>query len=248
MRRLVIVLLLLIGADHAFGKDFFVTHNGSLMLLQSVPTDGEASTVTISYFRPSPKMERVGVSKGTLFFEGFWTEEGNIPQVSGTARVFKRGCDPLNYQVAGSFRFQRHALKEIKLAGAAPTYMEDSCSPGGYTLNRNSQLVFKGVSALDDMASVGPAAGAEWIYKVSGVAQNDVLHVRSEPSNDAQIIAFIPPNTVGIARGNCRGQWCQILWFPQNGDRVPSMEAVQGWVNARYLKPHQPCNGPCVTE
>lgn len=98
------------------------------------------------------------------------------------------------------------------------------------------------------------AAGALWAeadgpdyYAVQGVAQNDVLNIRAEPSPHAPKVGEIPPNGTCIRNLGCQGgltfeefttlspaekerrarenpRWCKVEY-----------EGVTGWVAGRYL-------------
>jgi hypothetical protein len=62
-------------------------------------------------------------------------------------------------------------------------------------------------------------------YRVTGVAGNDVLNIRSAPSADRPIVGTIPPSGRGIRIvDRCDGQWCPIEYG-----------GIRGWVNRRYL-------------
>jgi SH3-like domain-containing protein len=62
-------------------------------------------------------------------------------------------------------------------------------------------------------------------FRVSNVASNDVLNIRSGPDANSAIVRTIPPYGRGILiKGSCVGQWCPIDY-----------QGSQGWVNRRYL-------------
>lgn len=62
-------------------------------------------------------------------------------------------------------------------------------------------------------------------YRVVGVADGDVLNMRTHPFHAAPIVSGIPPNGRGVHRlGPCQGMWCLVRW-----------QARTGWVNAIYL-------------
>ena len=63
------------------------------------------------------------------------------------------------------------------------------------------------------------------MYKVVGVASNDVLKIRSGPDAATDIVKAIPFDGKGIRRvGNCSGQWCPVEYLN-----------AKGWVNRRHL-------------
>ena len=62
-------------------------------------------------------------------------------------------------------------------------------------------------------------------YRVTGVAANDVLNIRSGADAGTGIVGTIPPNGTGIRIiDRCAGAWCPIEY-----------RGVRGWVNQRYL-------------
>jgi hypothetical protein len=84
-------------------------------------------------------------------------------------------------------------------------------------------------------------------WAVTGVAADDVLHLRDVPSADSRNLADIPPNAHGLKhlgclkpepsldrwmtmtkeeRANAKLEWCRVDYHGQ-----------QGWVAGRYLKP-----------
>jgi uncharacterized protein YraI len=68
-------------------------------------------------------------------------------------------------------------------------------------------------------------------WRVVGVASNDVLMVRTAPSQHAPVAHVYPPTAaclVGV--GQCQGPWCQLRIPGRDGDQV-------GWVDARQVAP-----------
>jgi uncharacterized protein YraI len=64
-------------------------------------------------------------------------------------------------------------------------------------------------------------------FRVTRVAADDVLNIRSGPDANLAIVGSIPPNGRGVRIvGACAGQWCQVDY---NG--------VTGWANGYYLQP-----------
>ncbi len=62
-------------------------------------------------------------------------------------------------------------------------------------------------------------------FRVGGVRDNDVLNVRSGPSEDHYAIGIIAPTGRGITIiGGCRADWCPI-----------KHRSISGWVNRYYL-------------
>jgi N-acetylmuramoyl-L-alanine amidase len=102
----------------------------------------------------------------------------------------------------------------------------------GVIVNRDEELTvqtpaFQKTVADDVIASIeklcAPAAAV--LYRVTNVAANDVLNIRSGPDSNLAVVGTIPPDGRGVRIvGNCAGQWCQINY---NG--------ASGWVNRHYL-------------
>ena len=102
------------------------------------------------------------------------------------------------------------------------------------------QVEYKGVSGwvnrrfLAIEAAVAPfvqRTQETGYWRVVGVASNDVLMVRTAPSQQAPVAHVYPPNAacvVGV--GECRGPWCQV--------HIPAREGHQiGWVDAKQVAP-----------
>jgi hypothetical protein len=97
------------------------------------------------------------------------------------------------------------------------------------------------------------------IFRVVGVASDDVLNVREHPRNSAKKIGELLYNDVGIVAAKCqqiaKSRWCYVAydytmgWASGPGSmKVPY--AVLGWVNMRYLKldnSHQKSRLPGMT-
>ena len=68
-------------------------------------------------------------------------------------------------------------------------------------------------------------------WRVTGVAANDVLMVRTGPSQQAPVAHVYPPNAACVMGvGECQGPWCQV--------RIPAREGDQiGWVDAKQVAP-----------
>jgi len=103
-------------------------HNGSLMEIEVC----DGGSIVIAYDRPRAGMRRQGVRSGTLLFEG---RSNDGIHVSGTARVFKRGCGPATYRVSGRWSNDGNRLV---MRGRAPV-RRGGCAIRRY---RNDRLVF----------------------------------------------------------------------------------------------------------
>ncbi len=92
-------------------------HNGSTMRGRRC-----GPSLTIGYDRPRAAMARQGVRPGTPFFEGEVRQEGAYLKIEGVARVFKAGCPPATFAVAGGFTpGLAPGRPGIHLAGSPPT-------------------------------------------------------------------------------------------------------------------------------
>jgi hypothetical protein len=68
-------------------------------------------------------------------------------------------------------------------------------------------------------------AAAPSSFSVFGVEDDDVLNMRSGPSDEYAIIGFIPPNATAVRMaGRCIALWCEIQF-----------RGTRGWVNRYYL-------------
>ena len=72
---------------------------------------------------------------------------------------------------------------------------------------------------------VDPKGSAPESFRVTGVAEDDVMNVRNGPSADHSVIGTIPPDAAGIKIvGSCVSAWCPI-----------QHRGIIGWVNSVYL-------------
>ena len=116
-----------------------VNHNDSVMRMQIGNALDGVSTVKIYYHEPSEKMGQL-VKRGDLFFVG--SIRWDTRAVIGDARIYKWGCEPLEYQVKGILSGQRDEIGALELEGWAPTF-DHGCRLEEYVWNHNSKLTFK---------------------------------------------------------------------------------------------------------
>lgn len=118
------------------------SHNGSVMQLFFGPVSEDVASLKIVYLKPKPAMMSEGVSPGTLLVEG-GVEYDSGPSAGGTARIFKLGCQPLEYKVSGSMSSDEKVLKLASEKGLIPTFQPGrfNCKPGGFVTDREP-LVF----------------------------------------------------------------------------------------------------------
>jgi hypothetical protein len=115
----------------AQGKSERYEHNGSIVQWLVSPS---LVGVRASYLVPRAGVEAVGVTAGTVLFEG--TLDGQ--RIVGRAFAFKRGCPPAPYDVSGAVIGDR-----IILRGAAPVRSGLGCGVTGYSAaSANAELVF----------------------------------------------------------------------------------------------------------
>jgi N-acetylmuramoyl-L-alanine amidase len=72
-----------------------------------------------------------------------------------------------------------------------------------------------------------------WMYRVVGVARNDVLKIRQGPSPNYQIVGVIPPNGQEVFVLDNSRQWWHVNY---NG--------TSGWVNSQFLTRDHFCGLP----
>jgi hypothetical protein len=119
------------AAARVDNRGYFV-HNGSSMIV-----DPDAGIITYD----NPKRSIAGaVRSGALLFQAYapWNPHDDNALVSGTAYVFKKGCSPAPYPVAG----HHEGRDMLVLRGAAPVREKHGCRVVGYRMNGNSTLVF----------------------------------------------------------------------------------------------------------
>jgi uncharacterized membrane protein len=88
------------------------------------------------------------------------------------------------------------------------------------------------------VAPPAQANSAQPLYRVVGVASDDTLALRAEPSAVAEQLGEIPAGSMGIAAWGEDRRVDESTWRPiEHGGR-------RGWVNARYLTADTPPGGP----
>jgi hypothetical protein len=97
-------------------------HNGSLMRLEE-----KGSKRTFIYQEPRENLAGAGVKRGAVLFDGEVKKDGRI---AGYAKLFRKGCDPVDYFVEGA---HDKGKGEILLQGQAPIYSGDGCKITGYS-------------------------------------------------------------------------------------------------------------------
>ncbi|MBO0902091.1 hypothetical protein [Jiella sonneratiae] len=126
---LALALAFCLGTGTALAFDLY-EHNGSLVRLTE-----RNGLVTISYQNPKSSLRKLGVRNGTVLFTGRFKGRG----LAGTAYVFRKGCQPAPYDVAGPAT----GGGSIYLSGAAPVRARGSCAVTGYSeRSGNARLVF----------------------------------------------------------------------------------------------------------
>ncbi len=106
----------------------YYMHNGSVMKMVWDQEVGEY----FEMFYQKPRAG-LGVKKGTLLMTGGMMANGDV---NATARLFKKGCKPIEYEVSGSY----DDAGTLTLVGATPR--RDGCAVVGQDASENSVLVF----------------------------------------------------------------------------------------------------------
>jgi hypothetical protein len=148
------------SAESTGPQKHFVNHNDSEMLMQIGNAIGGISALKIYYDAPSEKMSQL-VNRGDLFFDG--SLRWDTGQAVGSARVYKWGCEPLEYQVKGTLQYElkrvlngeRNTIDILELEGWAPTF-GDGCSFAEFAWNHNATLTFKPLSANVPLSPMKP--------------------------------------------------------------------------------------------
>ena len=106
-------------------------HNGSKMELRLERTETGQTEVTISYSQPREALQKLGFEHGRILFQG-QVVSGSL---RGKAHIFRRGCEPIPYDVAGPFD---QTIGAFELRGAAPSQNGDRCHPTGRTFDSSA--------------------------------------------------------------------------------------------------------------
>ncbi|MGF1622713.1 MAG: hypothetical protein ACFCUR_19130 [Rhodomicrobiaceae bacterium] len=109
-------------ASHASAQASQWDHNGSVMRLE---VKGEKTRFI--YEDPRGALAAAKVKRGTVLFDGKEKKDGRL---EGYAKLFRKGCDPVDYYVEGAYDKEKG---EILLQGQAPLYSGDGCKITGYT-------------------------------------------------------------------------------------------------------------------
>src|SRR5262249_23116138 len=100
---------------------------------------------TFVYDDPRGTLTSAGVKRGTVLFDG---EEKADGRLAGYAKLFRKGCDPVDYFVEGSYDKQKG---EVLLQGQAPVYAGNGCKITGYSDDGGaSSLSFRRIGASGD--------------------------------------------------------------------------------------------------
>ena len=103
--------------------------------------------------------------------------------------------------------------------------------------------------SMSDLVEPPVAAEAVASVKVVNVESWDSLNVRSEPSQDSEILGILPPATEGVELLQCIGSVSATEWLSSAEDGAKPKgvwcevyhdfpgASVRGWVNAWYLEP-----------
>ncbi len=67
------------------------------------------------------------------------------------------------------------------------------------------------------------------LYRVRGVASNDVLYIRPSPGNTKVVVGKIPPNGTGIIVTGGGKKAGKSVWYPVN------YNGIKGWVSGNYI-------------
>lgn len=82
------------------------------------------------------------------------------------------------------------------------------------------------IACLTLLLTAFPALADPGYYRVTGVASDDTLNVRVEPSGSSADIGDLPHDATGIEVITQENGWGQIVW-----------EEGNGWISMRFLEP-----------
>jgi N-acetylmuramoyl-L-alanine amidase len=123
--------------------------------------------------------------------------------------------------------YRRDELHVLRRAAMPAVLLE-----AGTIVNRNEEIEVSTPAYRSRVAAAVATAiskfcdlAADTTYRVTGVAGNNVLNIRSGPDSSRTISGTVPPDGRGVRIvGACVGQWCPIRY-----------ENVTGWVNRQFL-------------
>jgi hypothetical protein len=103
------------------------------------------------YEQPREALKPAGVTTGTILFDGEEKEDGRL---SGYAKLFRKGCDPIDYFVEGSFDRKKGVAT---LQGQVPIYSGEGCKITGYSeVGKASNLRFVRLGGGSDEVATIP--------------------------------------------------------------------------------------------
>jgi hypothetical protein len=217
-------------AEERSAQKHFVTHNDSLMSMQIGNAAEGISRLKIYYEAPSEKMSQL-VHRGDLLFDG--SVRWDTGEVVGNARVYKWGCEPVEYKVKGSLRYElkrilseeRIAIDVFELEGWAPTF-GDGCRFAEFAWNHNATLTFKPDSANFPVSPMKPTPAPPpppaaspplgWVYARYVDCENwpcfvrvsaDGANVRTHP-NGQTVLALV--NGTPLVVSQWQGEWALV--------------------------------------
>jgi uncharacterized protein YraI len=149
--------------------------------------------------------------------------------------------DVLNVRSGASYRYPIQGI--IPPNGRGITIV-GQCVKGwcNVTYQGTSGLVSGWVNALflapenpgtPTVSAPSSVASGVWLYRVVGVAGNDVLNVREGPSPQSKIVGMIPPSASDVLVLESGGQWWHVLY-----------NSAEGWVNSEFLRKSYFCAAP----
>ena len=178
-------------------------HNGSMMVLEE---NGKKRKLV--YAEPRGTLNTAGVKRGTVLFDG---EEKADGRLAGYAKLFRAGCDPVDYFVEGSLDKTKG---EILLQGQAPIYSGTGCKITGYSDdNSASSLSFRqqggGGAYASGVDQVQPDANGG--YSSGYAAPQDGQQADSDP-------AYTDPRDTAYPRYGARGTYDPRAADPRYAD------------------------------
>ncbi|MEM1376430.1 MAG: SH3 domain-containing protein [Pseudomonadota bacterium] len=210
IKTLITSVAICLLAIPAIAADFFYDHNGSRMRVNL-----QGNEVRIFYERPRSGLASVGVSSGTLLFNG----RVNNNYLEGMSRIFNANCGEVDYFVYGDFR----AGRNFELTGAAPVLSNVSCRIVDNVYDGpNANLLFTALGS-QPRPTPNPIPTPAGSGCVVGV--NTTLNVRVGPGADYGRVGQLRANSCGVEiLGRCQENWCAIR-----------QGSVTGWVSMRFI-------------
>ncbi|EIG61252.1 hypothetical protein [Bradyrhizobium sp. WSM1253] len=173
--------------DSHFQSREMLNHNGSIVALTRTPDD----RVEIRYIEPRKELK---VPAGALLFRG----TARNGKLTGEAFLFRPGCAPLGYPVAGE---RKDGI--LLLEGRAPQRSPRSCEVTGGSASKPSRLGFEHEPVLQLVLSVSQQTEPDTIADCSRCIPATIKSLEGTDTGQARLVAQVSEDD---AKSHCEGQ------------------------------------------